>query len=257
MKMLERLVEFESKIFIKFALLVVMLSISSISVASRERGNLSNDFVEDFGHKVAKAVKTNQFGIPDSELRHIKQLGVAAQNISFSNIFAKWQELQQILGSKKDLVHSGLDVASIRDIQRFGEIKVFVSNSMGERLLQTYVAEAKKYGATLIFAGLPNDASGKGSWKELGRLVGAISSGDEIAMQINDKEFKEYGISSVPTIVMLKNLDEIEALKGNEVEVFDKVTGNVGIRGALELFASEGELKSLADGFLRLVSGNR
>ncbi|NRB10872.1 MAG: type-F conjugative transfer system pilin assembly protein TrbC [Rickettsiaceae bacterium] len=222
----------------------------------------SADFVEDFGCKIVKQVQTNQFGISAGEMREINKLARMSQNISLNSIFEKWQELQQIIKvadtAKMDLgLASGNGDLNVLE-QLGGEIKIFVSSSMGKRLLQHYWQEGRKYGATLIFNGLPNDASGKGSFRELIKLVEAVAgsldaSHDLAGMQINDKEFKEFSVTQVPTIVMLKSINPIKSLQGNNFAKFDKVTGNVGIRSALELFEREGDLKDLAAKFLKLA----
>ena len=67
-------------------------------------------------------------------------------------------------------------------------------------------------------------------------------------MQIDDLAFVEYGITSVPSFVLAKEKGVFEERGDNEFELpsFDKVTGNIGIRRALEEIVAKGELSMLA-----------
>lgn len=143
------------------------------------------------------------------------------QEMVKKTIMDKYLELQNItIGEEQaDLVER---------FQSKARLRVFVSSSMGRNLLRHYVKEAKKYGATLVFRGLPN-----GSWLELASLVTAITNSNEseIEMQIDDEIFERFNIKEVPAVVLSLG------------SKFDKVSGNIGIRAALELMKKEGELK--------------
>lgn len=130
-------------------------------------------------------------------------------------------------------------------------LRVFVSSSMGKELLRQYVEEAKKYGAVLVFNGLPD-----GSWLRLSNLVMSISDGeDNVAMQIDDEAFKRFDIKSVPSFVLSEE-------EGWEIEqsrhlAFDKVNGNIGIRAALEMFAEEGDMAKEVEKMLNVGSSRK
>lgn len=151
------------------------------------------------------------------------------------------------LSNKTHLMSEAINMPSFSEVS----IKVFVSCSMSEALLKSYIAEARKYKASLIFNGLIN-----GSWAETQKFVMSLIEGGEeaVPLLINDEEFREFNISSVPTILLIKE-DGLDFNGGNisPNKVFDKVTGNIGIRGALTLFADEGEL---ADDARKLLEGD-
>ena len=67
-------------------------------------------------------------------------------------------------------------------------------------------------------------------------------------MQIDDLAFEEYGVTSVPSFVLAKEKGVFEEGADDEFDSpsFDKVTGNIGIRRALEEMREKGELSMLA-----------
>lgn len=121
---------------------------------------------------------------------------------------------------------------------------MFVSSSMSRELLKSYVDEAKKYRAILVFKGLPN-----GSWRELASIVSYIAGDmDEVAIQIDDEAYSRFEVSTVPAFILSQN--EREFWQGNKPEIFDKVTGNIGIKGALKMMAKDGDLAEEASSLL-------
>ena len=119
-------------------------------------------------------------------------------------------------------------------------LRVFVSSSMSEELLKSYVKAAGRYNAILVFKGLP-----KGSWQELSRIVALMNdNNDEIQIQLDDEAFNRFAVKSVPTFVLSK-ADRQFWQEGVE-EVFDRVVGNIGISGALKLMAEKGDLAEIA-----------
>ena len=127
--------------------------------------------------------------------------------------------------------------------RRSSGLYVFVSTSMSKQLLKNYLAEATKYGGTLVFKGLPN-----GSFKELIKVVTELvgENNDKLSpnLQVDDEAFDMYGVISVPTIVLSK-MDEYHPNQNNKV-IYDKIVGNVGIKYGLEKFSESGELQKEA-----------
>lgn len=117
-------------------------------------------------------------------------------------------------------------------------LQIFVSSSMPISLLKSCAKEAIKYNGVLVLRGLP-----AGSFHRLAKLVSDISgdNAEGIAMQIDDEAFKAFDIKRVPTIVLSKPASIFsEQVKGGS---FDKISGNITIKYALEVFAKEGDLK--------------
>lgn len=154
---------------------------------------------------------------------------------------------QMVMSNFKDMMKSeGFDQNLRESVLKPRPIlQIFVSTSMPRQLLKSYTREASRYNGVLVFRGLP-----QGSFLKLTDLVMDIS--DEkypCAMQIDDEAFKAFSIKSVPTIVLSKPkaMFEQQAKEGQ----FDKVQGNLTIKASLELFASSGNLASIARGVLK------
>lgn len=167
-----------------------------------------------------------------------------ASDLSQKSTAMVWQNLKEIFvqatqletGSEPDLPNATLT-------KQESELYVFVSTSMPKPLLKAYASEAKKYGGVLVFKGLPN-----GSFKELAVLVGELNTGSIDAasdtslpgMQIDDEAFDRFEVSAVPTII-LATTSQYQPHQ-TTIIIYDKITGNVGIKYALEQFSSSGTL---------------
>lgn len=128
-------------------------------------------------------------------------------------------------------------------------LKIFVSSSMPKNLLKAYHAKAIKYGGTLVFKGLPG-----GSFKELANLVLSIAGkGETGSMQIDDEAFDRFAVKSVPSILLIKEQDYLSRCVGEQLckitdnqVIYDKITGSIGVRAALEKFVASGDLSQEA-----------
>ncbi len=123
-------------------------------------------------------------------------------------------------------------------------LQIFVSSSLPKQLLKNYAIEARSYGGVLVFRGLPSDSIHK-----LTDLIMEISSENTAGMQIDDQAFTAFGIHNVPAIV-LSVPAPIFAGETSMVK-FDKVTGALTIKAALELFAQNGDMSSNAKELLK------
>lgn len=98
----------------------------------------------------------------------------------------------------------------------------FVSFSMPDETLLSLAKEIEQFGGVLVLRGLPEN-----SFKELAkRLLLLKEKGLTASFQINPKLFYEYEITNVPAFVLLGK------------QGFDKVSGNISLEYALELFQS-------------------
>lgn len=193
------------------------------------------------------------------DLDFAKNLAKRARIEAMSAIKQKWLELknmQQVSElAEQSFANSSLDFESDLGMAKMGDeqilLKIFVSSSMSREQLKYYLQQAKKYGAVLVFNGLPD-----GSWRKLSSIVYEITGGsdDGGALQIDDLAFKEYGISLVPSFVLAKEFGVFskDFEEGRNNGVFDKVSGNIGIRRALELISDSGELADEARELLEL-----
>jgi len=167
-----------------------------------------------------------------------------ATELQKSSTAMVWQNLKEIFVQATQLeTGSNPNLPNTTLTKQESELYVFVSTSMPKPLLKAYAQEAKKYGGVLVFKGLPN-----GSFKELAVLVGELNTGSIDAasdtslpgMQIDDEAFDRFEVSAVPTII-LSTTSEYQPHQTTQV-IYDKITGNVGIKYALEQFSSSGTL---------------
>ena len=183
-----------------------------------------------------------KFEFKQDDLEYAKDLTKRSMQMNMPKIKEKWYELQEMLGNDINHNDGGMDVDSdgLDELTSNTLFRIFVSSSMSMNLLKSYAKSAKKHNAILVFQGLPD-----GSWRKLSDLVSEISGNDNeaVAMQIDDEAFKQFNITSVPSFVLAK---EEEIFSENPKVTFDKVTGSIGIRKALELFADGGQLADIA-----------
>ena len=206
-------------------------------------------------HKVDDALGYGLLPIMQETTPTTKQLNWAksmrnqGENITKNAIIQKLNELD----SYKQGNELVADTANTAVLAGNGvELKIFVSSSMPKNLLKAYHNQAVKYGGTLVFKGLPG-----GSFKELSRLILAISGNDGVgSMQIDDQAFDRFAVNSVPTILLVREEDYLESESGLEEQscvTYDKITGSIGVKLALEKFAQSGDL---ADSARRLLEND-
>lgn len=172
---------------------------------------------------------SNVFANLDTDSQQVLTEIEDAKEYVLKEMLTKYSELQSLEGQTPEV---------IKDYNT--NFRIFVSSSMPKSLLKNYAREATKYNATLVFKGLPN-----GSFKELISLVTEIESdGIKAPMQIDDEAFDKFNVSSVPAFVLCNEPGILKLGKG--VTLYDKITGNIGIKAALEKFADSGELKQEA-----------
>jgi type-F conjugative transfer system pilin assembly protein TrbC len=175
---------------------------------------------------------------------------------AFMGILESWQELQALAGSPEQELGANF-LGADQAMQSHGMpnasdhvLRVFVSSSMGIKLLQDYARMANKFGARLILRGLPGE-----SWQELAKIVRAIEI-EDLALEIDDLAFEQYQISAIPAFVLAQEQQMSDLLANNHLAVkkFDKVTGNIGIKRALEMIeTSGGDLAELATKILSVT----
>lgn len=208
-------------------------------------------------------VEEGTFEFKKEDIEFAKDSARRARQMNMLAIKEKLQELKKM--RKSDLTLKNNDISGIDrlNISNNGTLKIFVSSSMGRELLANYVRQASDYRAVLIFNGLPND-----SWLKLSELVRDITKDADdqnIAIQIDDLAFSEYGITSVPSFVLVKeenifeaDAETVEERKDGGVRErenamkFDKIVGNIGIRRALEEIVGQGELSVAAAQLLEI-----
>jgi type-F conjugative transfer system pilin assembly protein TrbC len=171
--------------------------------------------------------------IDESERKWAEDIANRDQQMTMNN----FKEMMNEQGFEPDMRDSVLKPRPV--------LQIFVSTSMPKQLLKAYAREASRYNGVLVFRGLPN-----GSFRKLTNLVMDISDENHpAAMQIDDEAFRGFDIKVVPTIVLSKPVSMFD--EQTKIGKFDKVRGNITIKGALELFSNNGDLAVLARGMLK------
>ena len=202
----------------------------------------------------------DQFNFETNDLEFASKLANQSRQMTLSQIKAKWLELKGMLEGRamkdqQDSWHAENNqpnnnanrdqaISNLSDIELDPEwgtdFRIFVSSSMSKNLLKAYAKQAKKYGAVLVFNGLPG-----GSWRKLSELVTEISGNNPelVSIQIDDEAFARFDIKVVPSFVLSK---EEDVFAEQPKVTFDKVTGAIGTRRVLELFKEQGQLAEFA-----------
>ncbi|HBN23074.1 MAG TPA: type-F conjugative transfer system pilin assembly protein TrbC [Holosporales bacterium] len=113
---------------------------------------------------------------------------------------------------------------------------IFVSLSLPDEILKALSEQAKAMGGNLVIQGLENN-----SFKETQARLRTLG----IPIDIDPTLFERFEVKRVPTFVLT------EVKEGEIQGPYDKVTGNVSARSAVELFAVEGELLGAAQNLLQ------
>ncbi len=175
----------------------------------------------------------SSYALENEEEKEIMHAVDQAKEYVLKEMLEKYSELKQLEGK----AHETIKESNIL-------LRVFVSSSMPKALLKSYAKDAEKFKAVLVFKGLPN-----GSFKELIKLVTEIEQdGVKAPMLIDDQAFDDFNVKSVPAFVLSKEPGVLKLEKGKVT--YDKITGNIGIKAALEKFKDSGELKEEASQWL-------
>jgi len=210
-----------------------------------------------------KVMEKETYKYRAADMEFAEDLAKSSRQTGMRAIKEKWLELQQML-QKKQLRQNHNKDKSVTDqafstdgLSTNNTLRVFVFASMGRELLKNYVAQARHYGVTIVFNGLPD-----GSWRKLSDLIYEITGDKAASIQLDDMAFTEYSIKSVPAFVLSReesvfNEIDIDDADANSQNRFDKVVGNIGIRRALEEIAAKGDLAYEASILLDEARGYR
>lgn len=109
------------------------------------------------------------------------------------------------------------------------QVLVFVSTSLSNTSLKKYHQELKKIGGRLIIQGLVND-----SFKDTKKVIDELG----ISLDIDPPLFEEFNIREVPIIIHARHINGKYSQTHN-----DKISGQVTIKHALEIFKNNGDLE--------------
>ena len=146
----------------------------------------------------------------------------------------------EIIEKSQGVINESLGIMEIKKDanQLYTDFLIFGSFSLGEKNLEDLIKLAGKSGGVVILRGLKN-----GSFKETAGFISKFAK-EEGGILIDPNLFKEYQILKVPSFVLAKRCDETSVSSCKSL--FDKITGMVTPRYALERFSEIGELKEEA-----------
>ena len=155
------------------------------------------------------------------------ELKITKENQELANELIEKSQgiINESLGISHDKVHGN---------KSYTDFLIFASFSLGEKNLENLIKLASNYNGAVILRGFKN-----GSFKETAAFLSKFST-DKEGVLIDPNLFIEYEITKVPTFVLTKPCNE--GLQASCKTVFDKLTGMVSPRYALEKFSSSGEL---------------
>ena len=116
---------------------------------------------------------------------------------------------------------------------------------MPKTLIQQYMDDAVRYRGTVVLRGLINNSM-RETINEIQKIVDANDG--QGGLSIDPKTFEVFGIGAVPAIVLAEDPAELCMSQDCAIDTpnFDKVTGTVSVKYALETFANHGDLKPLS-----------
>lgn len=194
-------------------------------------------------------------GTESKDLKWATELGNNSTKVVWEHLQEQFRVQEMIEESAVSRLGLGEEQSTLRNLRpgqgqfgasrQFAGLYIFVSSSMPKTLLKGYINEAKKYGGVLVFKGLPN-----GSFKELIRLIGELTEEknnqqEELpSMQIDDEAFDRFNVTLVPSIVLVE--EGVYVPNKTPRIIYDKISGNVPIKYALEQFVDSGQLSKQA-----------
>ena len=127
-----------------------------------------------------------------------------------------------------------------------GELIVFLSLSMPEKLILEYMKEAETLNARLVIQGIVEGDLGE-TVKRMRRLMGDTQQNVR-GVSIDHRSFAYHGVTRVPTIILSEHslLECIDESCPKGLGKVDKISGAVSLDYALNQFASRGDNPHLA-----------
>ena len=159
----------------------------------------------------------------------------------------------EIVAKSEGLIDEALEISQSATTKDYDtDFLIFASFRMGEKNIEGLIEKASRYGCIVVLRGLKG-----GDFKETARFLLKITEKSKASKSNSNKNnldqpvgvvidptlFEEYGITRVPTYILAKPC--ISTLNSCKTE-YDKLTGNVSPRYALEKFSTQGDLREEA-----------
>jgi len=137
-----------------------------------------------------------------------------------------------------------------KDSDQLPGLMVFISLSMPENSLRQLAIQIRQAGGVFVLRGMYESS--------LQKTINAIYELNKqgVSAIIHPEFFRKYDVRTVPTFV-LEDKEGGTCKFGNCTRVFDKLTGNVSLKYALEQFANDGSNSKVALRFLERIGGRK
>jgi type-F conjugative transfer system pilin assembly protein TrbC len=191
--------------------------------------------------QLANAKKlTEQANLQQKQLS-LKDLGIEVTNEKLAD--KNGVNISQLLSryNSKDFLE--------QDSDQLPGLMVFISLGMPENSLKPLAIQIKQTGGVFVLRGMYQGS--------LQKTINAIYELNKqgVSAIIHPEFFRKYDVKAVPTFV-LENKVIGKCKFGNCTRVFDKLTGNVSLKYALEQFANNGSNKKQANKYLKFLEGD-
>ncbi|WP_298624835.1 type-F conjugative transfer system pilin assembly protein TrbC [uncultured Legionella sp.] len=113
-------------------------------------------------------------------------------------------------------------------LKKVSHVIVFLSFSMPDKSLESWLRQCKISGATPVIRGLINN-----SFKETMSVIKTLSEKVGIGVQLDPLLFQTFGIKQVPSVVYAKDIPECPANMDCKPIAFDVLYGDVSLNYAL------------------------
>ncbi len=125
-------------------------------------------------------------------------------------------------------------------IDKTGDILIFISFSMPDENIKSWLIEANTIGASVILRGLIDN-----NWlKTLARTNSLLKDDNRGGVQIDPELFQDFNITQVPAVVIVapSSTPCRTQTTCNSYGRFDVITGNISMRYALEKLQADGDI---------------
>jgi len=149
--------------------------------------------------------------------------------------------------AKSILIYNQQDNHKINDKKKNPSVLIFISFSMPEKSIESYLRDAKKIHASVVIRGLIDNSFQK-TFQRMATLVKS-SGGDGV--ELNPIWFKRFNIKTVPAVVVVG--ENSACFKNNICQKdrdFDVITGDITLDSALRMIRDRGITKGIAQSAL-------
>ncbi len=129
-------------------------------------------------------------------------------------------EVQQLANQQKD--------SQALHLKKVSSTLVFLSFSMPEKSLESWLKQCKIYGATPVIRGLINN-----SFKETIQTIYRLSEKTQMGIQLDPVLFQTFDITQVPAVVSVTSVPDCPKAMDCKSISFDKLYGEVTLDYAL------------------------